>query len=111
MKKEIVNTVAKEKIREYPEALEKQIRSCGGFNFKEQLIWLFHYYERNHTNLSSGSIVDYRKYTAELLNEDGKLVTPSDLGSHKNAAVSKYREFQNSEELFKRKTTEGVSDE
>lgn len=105
MKTELVNKVAKNKIQEQPEALEKQIRDCGGLNLKEQLIWLFHYYERNHTQLQSGSIVDYRKYAAELLNEEGMLTTPSDLGSHKSAAVSKYREFENSE-LFSTKSTE-----
>lgn len=48
---------------------------------------------RKHTELSSGSIVDYRKYVAEFLDEEGELDAKNDLGSHKSAAVSKYQDF------------------
>jgi len=87
---EKVRTVTREKIRSYPEVFETHLREQGGLDQMEATVWLFHWFERNLTTLKSGSVVDYRKYAAELMNSDGTLTTPSDLGSHKSAAVSKY---------------------
>jgi len=104
---EKVRTVTRKKIRTYPKEFEKHLREVGGLDQMEATVWLFHWFERNLTTLKSGSVVDYRKYAAELMNEDGALNTPSDLSSHKSAAVSKFREFQNCKELFSTTTTEG----
>jgi len=44
------------------------------------------------TDLNSGSIVDYRKYVAQYLDENGELEdVQDDLGSHHRAAVNKFR--------------------
>lgn len=60
---------------------------------REKVVWLFQYYERYGTDLNSGSIVDYRKYAAQYLNQSGALLESlGDLGSHHRAAVNKFRE-------------------
>lgn len=105
---------AKKIIQSYPDSFEEQVRDVGGLNKKEASIELFHYWMRNHTELSSGSVVDYRKYVAEFLDEDGELtVEREDLGSsHKQAAYSKYEEFQrfDAEDLEFSSTTSGDSE-
>jgi len=80
-------------IKAQPDALETQVRDVSGLNKKEASIELFHYWMREHDSIKSGSIVDYRKYVAEFLDSDGELDAANDLGSHKSAAVNKYREF------------------
>jgi len=96
---------AKQMIQSQPEGLEKQIRDCGGLNKKEASIELFHYWMREHDTIKSGSIVDYRKYVAEFLDQEGELtVSRDELGNHKGAAVSKYEKFLDSELEFNKKT-------
>lgn len=67
-------------------------------NDKEKELWNFHRWMRQETTLQSGSIVDYRKYVAEMLDEDGKLrFGKSDLdSSHKQAAFNKFSEYKKS---------------
>lgn len=100
---------AEQVIESYPPALKRQIQSVGGLTRREAGVWLFHHFLRTETDLERGSVVDYRKYVAELMDENGKLVVPSDLSSHKQAAVSKARMFENL--YFKRTTTEVDSGE
>lgn len=37
--------------------------------------------------------MDYRKYVAEYLDENGELDAPDDLGSHERAAVNKFLDY------------------
>jgi len=92
---------AKQLILDQPDALEKQVREEGGLNQKQSALTLFHYWmrEKDPKNIKSGSIVDYRKYVAEYLDQDAELSVPDDLGNHKSAAVSKYEDFLESEFL------------
>jgi len=60
---------------------------------REKALWQFQYYMRYGISLSSGSIVDYRKYVAGYLDENGELDAPENLGSHHRAAVNKFRDF------------------
>jgi hypothetical protein len=102
---------AKKIIQNQPDALEKQIRAEGGLNKKEASIELFHYWMRKYTALTSGTIVDYRKYVAEFLTEDGELeANKKELGSHKGAAVSKWEEFTDFEIDFSTTTDEGENE-
>jgi len=58
-------------------------------------VWQFQYYMRHGITLSSGSIVDYRKYAARYLNETGELLDClEDMSSHERAGVSKFREAE-----------------
>lgn len=61
---------------------------------KERQLWNFHRWMRQKTDLGSGTIVDYRKYMDEILDEDGLVVEDGeDWSSHKLAAFRKYDEF------------------
>ena len=96
---------AKQIIKQHPDALETQIRDCGGLDKKQASIELFQYWMREHDTIKSGSIVDYRKYVAEFLDHEGELtVSREELGNHKGAAVSKYEKFLDSELEFNKKT-------
>lgn len=70
---------------------------------REKVLWEFHRWMRKHTSLSSGTIVDYRKYVAEMLKEDGELqFGKTDLdSSHKQAAWNKFAEFKRSQDSSK----------
>ena len=62
---------------------------------REKVVWLFHFYERYGTSLNSGSVVDYRKYAAQYLNESGELLDClNNLNSHERAAINKFREAE-----------------
>ena len=101
-------SAAKQIIKQHPDALETQIRDCGGLDKKEASIELFHYWMREHDTIKSGSIVDYRKYVAEFLDQDGELnVERENISSHKSAAISKYKkflEFDSSDLEYNKKT-------
>lgn len=69
-------------------------------NPKEKQLWNFHKWMRQETDLNSGTIIDYRKYVAEMLDEDGILtVAGKDIeSSHRHAAYTKYLKFKRSRE-------------
>lgn len=82
-----------DKVSEYGSDFTEWIQSQE-LNEKEETIWLFQYWLRTETDLSSGSIVDYRKYVAEYLNQQGELMQQlSDLTSHEQAAVNKFQAY------------------
>lgn len=72
-------------------------------NQKEKTIWLFHRWLRQETDLTSGSIVDYRRYVNRYLDEDGVMeAEQGELTSHERAAVNKFTEFKQSSYLAKK---------
>jgi hypothetical protein len=92
-----VNKAAAEEFQPYvdeePEQFQEWIADQE-LSEKEKVLWNFHRWMRQETDLESGSIVDYRKYVAEMLSDDGELIVkPSELGNHKRAAVNKFRDF------------------
>ncbi|MFB6209583.1 MAG: hypothetical protein ABEJ56_05630 [Candidatus Nanohaloarchaea archaeon] len=62
----------------------------------EKTIWNFQKWMREETVLQSGTIVDYRKYVAEMIDESGELtVSEGDLdSSHKRAAFNKFCDYK-----------------
>lgn len=65
---------------------------------KEMILWLFHRWMRQQTDLDSGTIVDYRKYVAGKLNKDGTLIPATnesrEISRHEQAAINKFKEFR-----------------
>lgn len=93
--------------------LEKQDREFQewiadqDFNDKEKALWNFHKWMRQHTTLSSGTIVDYRKYVAEMMDDTGEIVFgKAELdSSHKQAAWNKFQEYKDSTGFAKTNAT------
>lgn len=59
-------------VKEQPEEFRKWIADQE-LSEKEKVLWNFHRWMGQETDLESGSVVDYRKYVAEMLNEDGDI--------------------------------------
>lgn len=94
------------KIEEEPPEFQSWIADRD-LNDKEKTLWNFHKWMRQNTSLKSGTIVDYRKYIAEMLDEHGELaLTRAEIdSSHKRAAFNKFCEYKKSTSLAKTNAT------
>jgi len=93
-----MNLKVEDQSREFKEWMKEK-----DLDEKGKALFNFHNWMRQETTLSSGTIVDYRKYVAEMLDSDGELVfgrTELD-SSHKQAAWNKFQEYKDSQDNAK----------
>lgn len=63
-------------------------------DLREKVIFKFHEWMRQTTDLGPGTIYDYRRYVAEILNQQGEIqLDKQELTSHQKAALSKFEVF------------------
>lgn len=84
-------------VSEKPESFQKWIRDQD-LSEEEKAVFCFHYWMRNHTTLTPGTIVDYKKDVSRYRKTPGREdIDWSDLTVQEKSALNKFSAFESSE--------------